>query len=233
MDGGVDGQLYATECSSPFTSTSSMDSSVGAASVDGGAIENAPVAVQQPQPRRKTSSRKVVIESVTTIKDSSHATTSHKRPLSNSNSNNNSGMGLKEMLSISQSQAKRIKCDAGSSSRQTIVLNTLTNASPQLLQQLMAPTKSQAVKQQQQQLKGVNRMAMDVDSNAEATTMMMKVNAKMGATRSSSSGNEIQRAKKQQAPSNSVLMNLLVSGCDVSAGYMCLAPMRPRKAAKV
>lgn len=30
-------------------------------------------------------------------------------------------------------------------------------------------------------------------------------------------------------PSNSVLMNLLVSGCDVSAGYICLLPMRTTK----
>lgn len=42
-----------------------------------------------------------------------------------------------------------------------------------------------------------------------------------------------QQQQQQQQASNSVLMNLLVSGCDVSAGYMCLAPMRPRKTAKV
>lgn len=29
-------------------------------------------------------------------------------------------------------------------------------------------------------------------------------------------------------PANSVLMNLLVSGCDVSAGYICLVQGRPR-----
>lgn len=35
------------------------------------------------------------------------------------------------------------------------------------------------------------------------------------------------KAPRQQ--SNSVLMNLLVSGCDVSAGYVCLAKPRPSK----
>lgn len=30
------------------------------------------------------------------------------------------------------------------------------------------------------------------------------------------------------APSSSVLMNLLVSGCDVDAGYICMVQCRPR-----
>lgn len=32
-----------------------------------------------------------------------------------------------------------------------------------------------------------------------------------------------------QQQSNSVLMNLLVSGCDVSAGYVCLVKPKPSK----
>ena len=35
-------------------------------------------------------------------------------------------------------------------------------------------------------------------------------------------------AQRQQQQSNSVLMNLLVSGCDVSAGYVCLTKQNPR-----
>lgn len=36
-----------------------------------------------------------------------------------------------------------------------------------------------------------------------------------------------QQQQKQQKQSNSVLKNLLISGCDVSAGY-CILPMRPK-----
>ena len=39
----------------------------------------------------------------------------------------------------------------------------------------------------------------------------------------------IQQQQQQQQQSSSVLMNLLVSGCDVSAGYVCLTKTRPSK----
>lgn len=41
-----------------------------------------------------------------------------------------------------------------------------------------------------------------------------------------------QQQQQQQAASNSVLKNLLVSGCDISAGYICIVPMRSKKALK-
>lgn len=43
---------------------------------------------------------------------------------------------------------------------------------------------------------------------------------------------EQQQQQQQQAASNSVLKNLLVSGCDISAGYICIVPMRSKKALK-
>lgn len=221
MDSGaVDGPLYSSsECTSPFTSTSSMDSSLGE--------------LQQPTARNTSPSKKQRSPVVTVSK--SHDV-SHKRPLSSSNS------GLAEILmaggdaSIAAiSQAKRIKCD--NEPRAAVVLNSLTSASPQLLQQLMAPTKAS---QMLQAKKVVGGRKMDVDE----TKVVQKVSG--GASRSNDSeGNnnkkgfaagqmmKKQQQQQQQQASNSVLMNLLVSGCDVSAGYMCLAPMRPRKTAKV
>lgn len=39
-------------------------------------------------------------------------------------------------------------------------------------------------------------------------------------------------APAPRSPSSSVLMNLLVSGCDVDAGYICMVQCRPRQKAK-
>lgn len=44
-------------------------------------------------------------------------------------------------------------------------------------------------------------------------------------------GDEINKSTECQS-SNSVLKNLLVSGCDISAGYICAVPMRVKKMAK-
>ncbi|KAL4708265.1 hypothetical protein ACJJTC_016314 [Scirpophaga incertulas] len=40
------------------------------------------------------------------------------------------------------------------------------------------------------------------------------------------------KTPKSSTPSSSVLMNLLVSGCDVDAGYICMVQCRPRQKAK-
>lgn len=228
MDSGVDGQLYSSDCNSPFTSTSSMDS------LGGGAVKNTVVEASGVARKKQ---RKAVIESIATIRPQE---VSHKRPLSNSTSG--SCMGLKDMLSggsslvrndtPAMSPAKRIKCDNVAPSR-TLVLNTLASASSQLLQQLMAPAKSQSVKVK---VVAATRKGADMmDTNA---AKMVKLGGCRGNDTESKKGFGEQAVitKKQQpapASSNSVLMNLLVSGCDVSAGYTCLAPMRPRKAAKV
>lgn len=216
MDSGVDGQLYSSDCNSPFTSTSSMDS-MGSP-------------VEKEQHHLETDSNRKL------------RNVCNKRPLSSSPSS--ARMSLKDMLcggdsivsansrmdTLSMSQAKRIKCETDTSNR-SVVLNTLTNASPQLLQQLMAPNKSQSLKV---------KVASSASNRKDLASTVLKA-AKIGSCKSNDDTNQgfvaqTESTSNQQqapAPSNSVLMNLLVSGCDVSAGYMCLAPMRPRKAAKV
>lgn len=84
--------------------------------------------------------------------------------------------------------------------------------STQLLQQLMAPTHKQKTKVEwNQRSGGMQQHQQQLPSN-------------------NSSANS--SASSSPAPSsNSVLKNLLVSGCDVSAGY-CIVPMRPKKLAK-
>lgn len=80
-------------------------------------------------------------------------------------------------------------------------------SAPQLLQQLMAPTAQQRV-----------RLKEDTPIKMEPTTKWtIDKNAQM------------QLIEQQQQTSNSVLKNLLVSGCDVSAGYICIVPMRTKK----
>lgn len=211
MDSGVDGQLYSSDCTSPFTSTSSMDSLSTA--------EGSPKK-HQPLPRKNSLKSRDV---------------SHKRPLSSCGGSSS----LKEMLStnsgtLEMSQAKRIKCEADASNR-NVLLNSLTSASPQLLQQLMAPTKSQTKGRAHHQRKAE---ANSGDQGSNSTSSNRGGHSSEGASNKKNGfvTEHQQQMLKQQAnsaPSNSVLMNLLVSGCDVSAGYMCLSPMRPRKTAKV
>lgn len=81
----------------------------------------------------------------------------------------------------------------------------LDTAAPQLLQQLMAPMPNRA---------------RAVDATGENNSSV-KWSDGANAGRSSSNAD----AKMPLQPSNSVLKNLLVSGCDVSAGYICTVPM--------
>lgn len=87
--------------------------------------------------------------------------------------------------------------------------------SPQLLQQLMAPSNQT---QQQQQIQQQKQRAKE--QQGRWTTNSQSTNGN-GPNKS---------IPLQQQSSNSVLMNLLVSGCDVSAGYTCFP--RPTKVAK-
>lgn len=79
-------------------------------------------------------------------------------------------------------------------------------ATPQLLQQLMTST---GVNQ-----KGRQRVQSQ-HSDVASTSSRWTTNA---------------QSKPHQPASNSVLMNLLVSGCDVSAGYTCLPRPKVAKA---
>ncbi|XP_058117384.1 protein similar [Anopheles ziemanni] len=82
-----------------------------------------------------------------------------------------------------------------------------SSSAPQLLQQLMAPSPVP------QKLKGRGRAGQDGIGGRWP-------NGQLGGA----------AGMQQEQSGNSVLMNLLVSGCDVSAGYSCLP--RPSKAAK-
>lgn len=194
MDAGMYTSCNSSDCGSPFTtSNSSLDSMSG-----GGAGAGASLGRKQ----RK-------------LETNAGTTTSHKRSLSSSN-----GMGLKEMLCSATTgrndkftgevtqQAKRMRSD------------DRMVASPQLLQQLMAPTKTHNAMGKP---KAGSRKGPEVVEAAKAEKMVC------------SRSENVDEENRGQAtvPSNSVLMNLLVSGCDVSAGYVCMAPMRPRKTAKV
>jgi hypothetical protein len=119
-------------------------------------------------------------------------------------------------IDLNNSSSKRLKTTLSvATSPPAIVVPTLvcdTKTSPQLLQQLMAPlTQAQRAK-----LKG---RGVQTDSNWN-----------LGGGSGGSSANNNQSQCNPHQPSNSVLMNLLVSGCDVSAGYTCLP--RPSKTAK-
>lgn len=98
--------------------------------------------------------------------------------------------------SIDQSTNKRVKSSSTQSTCET-------QSSPQLLQQLMAPSPTPHRSRSR-------NLEKDIRWNIE------------------NGGGGVGGGGTSQ-PSNSVLMNLLVSGCDVSAGYICLLPMRTTK----
>lgn len=113
---------------------------------------------------------------------------------------------ISAMVDANANTAKRIKSSNG---MPTKIIKTeqrqQLEAAPQLLQQLMAPMPSRA------RLDEVNRRH---GTNAKWTND--------GAAKRSPSSAD---AKFPLQPSNSVLKNLLVSGCDVSAGYICTVPI--------
>lgn len=102
---------------------------------------------------------------------------------------------------------------------------------PHLLQHLMAPMPrsrkfnemggrgngTDAMHHQQQQQQRWN--GTDDDGQQNALYQQLQ------------NGNELNKSIKCQS-SNSVLKNLLVSGCDISAGYICALPIRAKKTAK-
>lgn len=83
--------------------------------------------------------------------------------------------------------------------------------SPHLLQQLMAPSPERVRKYNGP----ANKSATETKLNADT-----QWNCNVGFDDSKSQS------------SDSVLKNLLVSGCDISAGYVCHVPVRLRKLAK-
>jgi hypothetical protein len=124
------------------------------------------------------------------------------------------------IFTLDSSASKRLKSTLSvSTSPPAAVVPNLTlndpKTSPNLLQQLMAPL--------------TPALRAKLKTRTNDTGRWNRNN-----NGSTNSPNKDQQQQSQNGghhqPSNSVLMNLLVSGCDVSAGYTCLP--RPSKAAK-
>lgn len=119
--------------------------------------------------------------------------------------------------------SKRMKCDENRKD----TVNPMILESSTLLDQLMTPLKSHKTI-----LQGRLSQATKILSNQSEN-----VHACSNRLENESISHDVFKNKKPptQQPDtscNSVLKNLLVSGCDMSAGYT-LAPIRPRKMAKV
>lgn len=106
------------------------------------------------------------------------------------------------------------------------IKNDLTEpqTSTQLLQQLMAPTQKQKTKI------GWNQKSVCGDGGGGGTAMQQQQQQRLQLSSNDSLSNS-SGSSSAASSSNSVLKNLLISGCDVSAGY-CIVPMRPKKVAK-
>lgn len=97
-----------------------------------------------------------------------------------------------------------------------------------LLQHLMAPTP---------RTRKCNEMGSHRGNGTTANAMQQRWNGSDGDGQQNAmyqhlqQGNEMDKSNGCQS-SNSVLKNLLVSGCDLSAGYICAAPIRAKKTAK-
>lgn len=104
-----------------------------------------------------------------------------------------------------------------SSKRVKSIDTTITKATPQLLQQLITTTGVKTHPRQYQK----NQVQSLRNEPIQYSQMQLKQQQQ-----------QKQQSQRQQEPvSNSVLMNLLVSGCDVSAGYYtCLPPSKVAKA---
>lgn len=125
-------------------------------------------------------------------------------PKKNTTANNNSTGVVSHKRTLGEStdgSSKRVKLNP---TNITVNQQQSPTSSPQLLQQLMAPSPVPA------KAKAKSKSLLDQSEQHRWSTG--KVNG------------------LQEQASNSVLMNLLVSGCDVSAGYTCFP--RPSKAAK-
>lgn len=138
--------------------------------------------------------------------------TNHKRPSTLDTSINKRLKGNSTVSSFNQSSSS-------SGSKSNITQHTFTlpsqeqQKSPHLLQHLMAPSPDRIRKH--------NGPACKDTSNAKScSNLQWSCNNVSG----------FDDAKNQST--GSVLKNLLVSGCDLSAGYVCHVPVRMRKLAK-
>lgn len=115
-----------------------------------------------------------------------------------------------------------------------------SRSSPQLLQQLMAASApSNASSSRNRSLKDdqltnefrikseIRKWDLESSSIPNHHTMTSTATRQSAGGGSCSSGGGV-----TDSVSNSVLKNLLVSGCDVSAGYICIIPVRSKKTLK-
>lgn len=65
--------------------------------------------------------------------------------------------------------------------------------------------------------------------SSELLNQLMSNTPTRSASQTKQKNNEWPNSRTDQPPSDSVLMNLLVSGCDVSAGYICIVPQKAKK----
>lgn len=109
---------------------------------------------------------------------------------------------------------------------------------PHLLQHLMAPTpRSRKFNEMGGRGNGINCNTNGNGTDAMHQQQQQRWNGtdddgqQNALYQQLQNGNELNRSIKCQS-SNSVLKNLLVSGCDISAGYICAVPIRAKKTAK-
>lgn len=173
----------------------------------------------------------------------------------------NASSNHKRSSSMDTNGHKRLKCSTDTTVRMTHATHPVTPTTPtpssinfypqsyqlqkqptapHLLQHLMAPTPrarkfndtvgrgngsaanmngNDAMHQQQQQQRWNNGGGADDDGQSTALYQQLQ------------NGGDANKSVGSQ-PSNSVLKNLLVSGCDISAGYICAAPQRAKKTAQ-
>lgn len=118
---------------------------------------------------------------------------------------------IQTVLDTANINPKRIKAANGpmSNAKQSSKVDQqrqqLETVAPQLLQQLMAPMPYR----------------LRLDETGENNNSDSKWSGVSTIDRGSSNAD----SKMPLQPSNSVLKNLLVSGCDISAGYICTVPM--------
>lgn len=151
-------------------------------------------------PMKQTSPQILLQTTFTHIKKPERTTNNASAPatptpaiINHNNSTSNKRPSSVSSIEVSTNTSKRIKSE--------------TQSSPQLLQQLMAPS----------------------PTPHRSRSKINKLDGRWNLENSQQTMADL----PQQSSSNSVLMNLLVSGCDVSAGYVCFVPMRPKKSAKV
>ena len=137
-----------------------------------------------------------------------------------------------------ENEYKRIKCDQGNSMEVPVNVISGLHEGSQLLQRLVAS--SDAPKSWQNQLETRVQNSKEVSSVCGVGDVGGGIRCDDidygGEDDGGGGGSDCVRFGKRTGSkttssqqSNSVLMNLLVSGCDVSAGYVCLAKPKPSK----